>query len=124
MSPRKLFAAVIFICAIEPSIWSTSAAQISGVQHMDDQSQALEPLLQIRRRIQNFTNSNNYDLNNVIPDYGVNSTGAFKDVQDTMNTAPADWTKSNAFIALIVIAILVCLFGCVYRCIPCAPRII
>jgi len=91
---------------------------------MDDQSQALEPLLQIRRRIQNFTNSNNYDLNNVIPDYEVNSTGAFKDVQDTMNTAPADWTKSNAFIALIVIAILVCLFGCVYRCIPCAPRII
>merc|ERR1712157_447258 len=46
------------------------------------------------------------------------------DVKETLNTAPTSWTKSQWTIIGILIAVGLVAFGCIYRCIPCTPRII
>jgi len=46
------------------------------------------------------------------------------DVKDTLHTAPVSWTRSQWYIILIIVASALIAFGCIWRCIPCTPRII
>lgn len=45
-------------------------------------------------------------------------------IDDTVSTPPSQWSKSQWIIVGIALAVLLCCFGCIWRCIPCAPRII
>jgi len=73
--------------------------------------------------IQNWhsTIQDNYDKISAVYNITTNTVG---DVQDTINTAPAAWNKHQWIVVLCMLAPAICLFGCVYRCIPCAPRIV
>ncbi len=45
-------------------------------------------------------------------------------IDGTVGTPPSQWTKSQWIFVGIALAVLLCCFGCIWRCIPCAPRII
>jgi hypothetical protein len=45
-------------------------------------------------------------------------------IDGTVSTPPSQWTRSQWIYVGIALAVLLCCFGCIWRCIPCAPRII
>merc|ERR1711862_29821 len=78
--------------------------------------------------------NNNLDLNDVVGkanDIYEKTSNIYNktsetvgDVKETLDTAPTSWTKSQWTIIGILIAVGLVAFGCIYRCIPCTPRII
>merc|ERR1711862_818093 len=78
--------------------------------------------------------NNNLDLNDVVDkanDIYEKTSNIYNktsetvgDVKETLDTAPTSWTKSQWTIIGILIAVGLVAFGCIYRCIPCTPRII
>jgi hypothetical protein len=100
----------------EKSLLPVSSHHEGTIRHLlRPQTQQSESERARQRKIQE--NDNNNGESSSVGD-------TYNDVNETFTTAPADWTKNNGIIAAIVIAVIVVLFGCVYRCIPCAPRII
>jgi hypothetical protein len=45
-------------------------------------------------------------------------------INDTAGTPPNQWTKNQWIFVGIALAVLLCCFGCIWKCIPCTPRII
>jgi cobalamin biosynthesis Mg chelatase CobN len=45
-------------------------------------------------------------------------------IDGTVSTPPSQWTKNQWIYVGIALAVVLCCFGCIWRCIPCAPRII
>ena len=43
---------------------------------------------------------------------------------ETLQTSPAEWAQDQWYIILAIVAAALVLFACVYRCIPCTPRLI
>lgn len=42
---------------------------------------------------------------------------------DTIETPPSQWQQKNWIVVSVTLAILICLFGCVWKMLPCTPRI-
>ena len=69
-------------------------------------------------------NDDDNSASSTVQDIYNKTSNTIGDVKDTIHTAPVSWTRNQWYIILIMVGSALVLFGCIYRCIPCAPRIL